>query len=421
MKNRKRTPCRICGKPHRQNGKRRKNNHFCSRCQKFHPTKLLRRGNLINPCSAICRMCNKRSHGCKACRRCIMCGCICYPCQSCGKPMAKGHRCSRCAQCRAKCECRNRHAYMYGVDQQTGMLRSATAIQQIGDTFTRCGSRLINRLARPMGIEIEIAEWNMLTRWQPKDWTYETHNDNSVHPSGKEMVLSPMSGDQLIERLNEVGQAFIKYRCIVNESCGLHVHVSGTDFSWWEVKKLLMLWKGIENDVFDSFVNRSRRDNRFCRPIAYSNSTWKLISTNNPDIRLVKAAILNDLYNTSMNEELRRNAKLMDVIKGHKYAQCRYQTLNIHSWLRQGTFEFRLKEGTVDAVEIIKWAMLCGWIVEAANIISFEQARDIWSVKHIQGMALKKFRDLVSTSEFSLKQKPILPDEVINFINERIS
>lgn len=372
----------------------------------------------------LCSECRKRIVECKKCRRCEYCGCACRYCERCNKK-APYHGCSICGLCKKGiyplCKCRKRKASLHGVNHQVALLRPLAPITNLGEAFVRGGSRIINKLIRPVGIEIEIADWNSLRRWIPKDWEYDTHPDSSVKPSGMEMVLSPMSGDLLIERMNEVGQALIKYQCTINNTCGLHVHVSGMDISWWEVKKLLLLWKGIENDVFSYFVDLGRKANRFCKPIYFSPSTWKLISSNSQDIRVVKGAIFNDLYGVTISSSFPQDMSSIESIKSNKYPDCRYRALNIHSWLRQGTFEFRLHEGTVDAVEIIKWAMFCGWIVEAVNIISFEQAKSIFEARAYDTKAIKMFRDLISNSEFSIKHKPILPDEVINFINERIS
>ena len=358
---------------------------------------------------------------CLVCHRCKSCGCICQTCDTCGLTDG-GHGCRDCGHCRKKCGCRARSSFEPRVRSQISLLTPNYPITKDNTQFVLKGSRIVNKLVRPVGIEIEIAEWNGLKEWRPNGWMYEKHGDNSVQPSGLEMVLPPMAGDDLITKMNEVGQELIRHRCTVNNSCGLHVHVSGTDISWWEVPKLLMLWKGIERDVFQYLVRPSRADSKFCKPLELKPNAWRLVTNKTRDIRLFKMALFNNMYGErEETEDERLKGQQLETLKGNKYPPCRYYALNLHAWLRQGTFEFRLHEGSVDAIEIIKWAMFCGWIVECLSTISFEQAKEIYQARNTHGKPLRLFQDLTSPSFFSIKQKFILPDEVRNYINERIS
>jgi hypothetical protein len=285
-------------------------------------------------------------------------------------------------------------------------------------------------LGRTIGLEIELSEFGTIKKW--KGIRYTIAHDVSVKPSGEEIVLAPTCGREFQENVYKLGTALIYSQCEVNETCGLHVHVDAKDFGWWEIRKLLIMWLGIEKEMFRYFVdNKDRIKDRFCLPYRESgghpcafiipNFETDLTSRSIP-ISTIKSMWISMFYDGKFIPHPSGKPELIqgyeEGYKSHKknkYSRPRYYALNIHSWLYRGTVEFRLKEGTVNGVEIRDWALLCGWIVEMVNRITFEQALQVYN------KGIVALRDLTSTSEFSIKDTFILPESVRNYITKRIS
>jgi len=286
------------------------------------------------------------------------------------------------------------------------------------------GSLIDQPLARSIGLEVELSEFGTI-----KDWDgirYTINSDGSVYPSGQEMVLPPLSGRELQEVLYKLGIALITNQCKVNDTCGLHVHVDAKDFGWWEIRKLLIIWLGIEQEMFKKFVTGNREESKYCIPYLKDNGPGpfrsfieKLIDPITP-ISVIKTAWLQIFYdhNFSLTKAKKlsfesKTNKHYENQKKNKYYDPRYYAMNVHSWMYRRTIEFRLKEGTVNGAEIRDWALLCGWIVEVVNRITFRQALRIYYG------GIEELKDLVSTSPFSIKTSFILPSSVREYIKSK--
>lgn len=409
--------CNYCG--HNHNPKRA---HFCSACRKFHSARQTSKGlKMLCPKNKkVCIICKKNRIKCELCQRCIVnCGCKCKECSTCYKKTV--YLCINCLKCKKCCLCAGRIGRENTIWQQSLVtIKNGKMVNSLID----------QNLGRSIGLEIELSEFGTIKNW--KGIKYTISRDASVHPSGQEMVLVPACGRELQENIYNLGIALISSRCEVNNTCGLHVHVDARDFGWWEIRKLLIMWLGIEKEMFHYFVNdKNRITGSYCIPYRkHGNSlgSFKVpnfesnLITQSVPISAIKSMWISMFYEGRFTPTSGGKSKLLDgfseTYKRHKrdkYFSPRYYALNIHSWLYRGTVEFRLKEGVIDGVEIRDWALLCGWIVEIANKITFNQAVQVYN----EGIA--SLRDLSSKSEFSIKNNYILPNTVRNYITKRIS
>ncbi len=242
----------------------------------------------------------------------------------------------------------------------------------------------INTLRRPLGLEVELSVWKTLREWQPKGWSYTTASDASVTPSGLELVTSPLAGDLFLKATAELGTEITQHDSQVNNTCGLHVHVDGSDLSYWQLRRLLRMYVTYERQIFEQLAGPQRLGNMFCRLFELERKAAVRVMGSAKSTRELKAQLYEMLYNLAppkASEELQGTtmykqwaAELMRQ-KAAKYGggefghDSRYMGLNLHSWLHRGTVEWRQHEGTTSTEELMCWPLWCGWFVElAANL-----------------------------------------------------
>ena len=61
--------------------------------------------------------------------------------------------------------------------------------------------------------------------------------------------------------MDELGE--IVEDCDHDNSCGMHVHVDASDYSQWDLRKLIMLWAGVESTMYE-LIARQRWENTSC-------------------------------------------------------------------------------------------------------------------------------------------------------------
>lgn len=336
-------------------------------------------------------------------------------------------------RCRGCCKCRNIPHKMLVETRTEPVARSRIAYasggfgkkKRIENTFL-----YHNRLRRMIGFEPEIANWGTLSEW--KEVIYKITSDSSVQPSGKEMNVAPMNGDKLVVNIIQLGTAMAEHGATVNDSCGFHVHVDGSDFSYWEMQKLARIWAAIEQDVYKYLVAPERRTNTYCQPLIenaaflqfcswepgralpkiicvhdrlhrHKSSLLKIFKNckecNRVILKLLLMSVVNKAYSISSfnlgrsivaGKAFRQVQKdFTTFVQGvykhreRKYGMDRYRALNFASWFYRGTFEFRLKEGLVDTQEMLSWILFCGWVVEAATILSTKEISELHSLEDL--------------------------------------
>ena len=358
----------------------------------------------------------------KVCQRCY-CGeccygpgrCDCVNCTHCNKTHRRTGACDGCERCLFDCKC-PRGIYNYAA---TILTRDATSCYGKDKTATFA----INPLRRALGVEVELAEWGSLAiqnghitdKNGEKIVRYIAAHDGSVRPSGFEMVINPLAGDRYVLGMVGLSSTLDLARATVNNSCGLHVHVDGSDFSPFDVRRLLYMLDRVEPELY-SMCTHIREASAYCFPL------MGLIKNLAPNFMIelsrmksggeIKAAfyktfyMLNDTVERQSGEFVNKGKRLSRIKKakkvfptrlqvdqvqevlGAKYGpmhrlrhlnrhdhldNLRYAGVNLQSWLYRGSIEFRMKEGTTSPRELLMWPLLCGWIVESASRLTDNQ------------------------------------------------
>ena len=167
-------------------------------------------------------------------------------------------------------------------------------------------------------------------------------NENDIYHYGYEMVSPILQGDLSMKYLKVVMDAIEQVGGTVNRSCGLHVHVGVSD---WKLKHFKNLYKRYQKfeKVIDSFMPNSRKENNnsYCRSIY--NYTGR--------------ADFDEINSARNLRELSRKATGGD----------RYVKLNMQSFWKHGTVEFRHHSGTVNFSKIRNWVLVCLAMTKCAD------------------------------------------------------
>lgn len=191
------------------------------------------------------------------------------------------------------------------------------------------GSRdTVERALRQAGLDASVEGYNHANR---PYWKVTT--DASVGYDNGELVSPILRGEQGLEDLRKACRAMVAAGIRVNSACGVHVHVGAADLTPQEVVATCIRY-GRQESTFDSIMPRSRREsnNHFCRSM--NRFSMSIAGVTNMD-----------------------NVSRM-------FHGDRYQKLNVQSYLRQKTLEFRQHSGSINATKIANWVKVCTKFVD---------------------------------------------------------
>lgn len=154
-----------------------------------------------------------------------------------------------------------------------------------------------------------------------------------------EFVSPPLTLDTAgFEQVEKVCRVFEQIGASVNRTCGLHVHIGVGNLPVAAIRKLAELYARHEG-LIDQLIPPSRRANanHYCQSIATMVNYTALARANT--VRDISYAVSRD---------------------------SKHVKLNLSSFWRYSTVEFRHHSGTVDASKIIKWVSFCAKMVETA-------------------------------------------------------
>mgnify|MGYP003131877475 CR=1 FL=1 len=225
-----------------------------------------------------------------------------------------------------------------------------------------------NKSTRTFGVEIEFTSSNRLSTINNKlnaalasinetrdpsnyiNVYHESYNHNTRNhwklvtdsSCGYELVSPVLRGQEGMNELNIIVNALDSIPTVkVNKSCGIHVHVGIQDATAKKVANLVKYYAKNES-IIDSVMPNSRRSNNnmYCKPVmTYNASNIK---------RLNKLVKQNDA------EGLPTQISAIANFLGN-----RYNKINLHSFRRYRTVEFRQHSGTVDSKKITTWVAFC--------------------------------------------------------------
>ncbi|MBN8573928.1 MAG: amidoligase family protein [Candidatus Kapabacteria bacterium] len=203
---------------------------------------------------------------------------------------------------------------------------------------------------RNESVEFENENYNHTTR---SHW--KGVRDRSINGTNGIEVVSPiLQGENGMQQVKSVCKALNNVNAKVNKSCGFHVHFSAEDFTIKQWRNLFINFAMFENH-FDSMMPVSRRDsnNRYCKSI--------------------KTKVLNNVPKINAATRLRAITKAIGQ-------DTRYVKLNVESFWRHGTVEFRHHSGTVDFNKISNWIEILNSLIEYSATNRATSADDFYQI-----------------------------------------
>lgn len=169
-----------------------------------------------------------------------------------------------------------------------------------------------------------------------RNWKIVTDGSLGDYARGIEIVSPVLSGAASLATVEVVCRALNDFGCSVNKKCGLHVHVGvgAAPLHFW--KNIVSMYSVFEG-VIDRMMPASRRGsaNAYCRTMTGAN-----------------------INNIAVSESFDRIYSL--------FGRGRYSKVNMASYLRHNTVEFRQHSGTTDANKVTKWTVMCLKMVDTA-------------------------------------------------------
>jgi len=331
----------------------------------------------------LCATCCRTLHA--SCKRCLIHFRKRYlrPCGSCEQCCSGFHTvcrnrecsvhssvlCAACKRCRRCCTgsrngtCSQRNPRkMRGYFECTPQM--GVMLQQRGPVFHRAtrDQFKVNKLHRFLAAEIELANisgrMGSPTNVVCSQWGIAAVHDGSLpSDTGVEFNTAPAQGDLFIRQIAQLCEVLDLQRAEVNQQCGLHVHASGEDFTWYDLRRMAFVWSKVE-PVLQRMVPADRS-----RPQGYSRPCGGLLVNGLNELtapQLSKAQLIQNIFDNRMQAKFKTN----------KYHDHRYGALNLASWVFRRTFECRLAPGTVNPWDIVNWSLLFGNLVQWAYVNS---------------------------------------------------
>jgi len=224
------------------------------------------------------------------------------------------------------------------------------------------------------GVEIETSS-GILPTYLTKDLYYSSVYDGSLKDSegnvyGYEYVTDILKGDLGLKQLKMLSNE-IRKRCLIDQKCSVHTHISDVTFNKENIVLLYSLCQILEAEIFSS-LPYSRRNNEYCRVMRRLNIDKNFILTN-------RDYAINTYYNDIVSVLSTKGPagahinKKTQHPKGHKcgydHSTERYCWINfipaVFNTRHNGEYsiEFRCLGGTSNYYDIKNWLLICMAII----------------------------------------------------------
>lgn len=186
---------------------------------------------------------------------------------------------------------------------------------------------------RNSGLEARTESYNHSSR---PHWKFVS--DGSIRGVNAQEMVSPiLQGTDGLKDFRKACKALRLSNAQVNTTCGVHVHLDANDYSIENFRTLLKNQYFVEIQI-DKIMPKSRRanSNRYCQGFRSNNQ-------NSFFQKIDACQTVNELSNLF---------------------RTRYFKLNLQSFQRHGTVEFRQHGASTNFLKIKNWILICARLVE---------------------------------------------------------
>lgn len=183
------------------------------------------------------------------------------------------------------------------------------------------------------GLEVRTESYNHTNR---PHWKFVS--DASIRGLNAQEMVSPiLQGKEGLTDFRKACKALRQSNAQVNTTCGVHVHLDANDYSIENFKTLVKNQFFIEEQI-DKIMPSSRRanTNRYCKG-------FKSLGRATLFAKIDSCQTVNQMA---------------------QYFGSRYYKLNLQSFQRHGTVEFRQHGASTNFLKIKNWILICARLVE---------------------------------------------------------
>lgn len=216
-----------------------------------------------------------------------------------------------------------------------------------------------NRALQGAGLNSAVEVYNHDARpW----WKVTT--DGSVTTTGTgcgrglEVVSPILQGVQGFADLDKAVKALLNAGAKIDKSCGIHVHIGADGLNGGDIIRLIELYTANGSHI-DGVLAQSRH-----------NTTWAR-KYNNANLDYARRQLSGAVGSTA----------LRSAIRGFE----RYYTVNVASYLRHGTIEFRQHQGSLNSEKIASWVKFVMTLLNKASVATDADVRDFGSLDSLLG------------------------------------
>ena len=221
----------------------------------------------------------------------------------------------------------------FGCEIELTGINRATAAQTLADLFGTCAEHSGGGYDAYHVKDLDGKEWKIV-------------RDSSIHPECRRRSVligetykvelnSPKLEYGEMEKLQEVVRSLRRAGGIVNDSCGMHVHVDASKHTPQSLKNVLSIMYSKEDILFAALKVNPARIDSYCQAV------------DEPILEEIRKLP----SGASMDQLKDRWYRGRDGSDYH-YHQSRYHALNLHSVFYHGTVEWRLFNSTLHAGEV---------------------------------------------------------------------
>lgn len=185
--------------------------------------------------------------------------------------------------------------------------------------------------------------WKLVT-----DGSVNSRTSGGRRYAGREVVSPPLRGEDGFRQVRAVCEALVEVGARVSRECGLHVHLEAQDLTAADAIRLIAGYTEAQASI-DSLMPSSRRRgaNQYCN--AHPNDVRHMLEGTGR-------------YATYYSPPMSRN--LQDIASR---LSNRYVNVNVQSFPRYGTIEFRQHSGSIEYTKISAWIRLVHAAIRAAR------------------------------------------------------
>jgi hypothetical protein len=188
------------------------------------------------------------------------------------------------------------------------------------------------------GVPCAVEGYNHTTRnhWKIVNDASIQVNSNMEPGMCGELVSPPLCDEQGLMQLRTVIRALASVGGTVNKSCGLHVHVDANDLNAGQILSVVRRYAHFENQI-NAFMPPSRRGSRWAHSVGGH-------------------------YVDDLLRQVNRYGNPRNIFGGLN----RYMAVNLASYARHGTVEFRQHSGSTNPAKVANWVTFCLHFVNKA-------------------------------------------------------